>query len=239
MRKTHHPYWAEKLAERLNRRVARHFIHPQFDALGREPRFVGIRYLDIRGDNIRAGDHFHAYATHSQPVSFATDPFDGGEGAIEIGDYVIVAPGVRIRSAIHVRIGDDCMLAENTFITDADWHDVNHRIYPGKREPVVIENNVWICDGARICKGVRIGENSIIGAGSIVTRDVPANTIAAGNPAQPIGKIDPTAHKTRRSALFVGGMPYQAFKDEFDARRLQGNTVLGFLRARLFPDSRS
>ena len=239
MRRQHHPYWAEKLAERWNRGLARHFIHPQFAALGIEPRFVGLRYIDIRGDNIRAGDHFHLYATRSQPVSFAVDPFDGGTGSIDIGDHVIMAPGVRIRSAISLRIGDDCMLAENTFITDADWHDVHHRIYPGKREPVELAANVWVGDGARICKGVRIGENSIIGAGSVVTKDVPDNTIAAGNPAKPIGEIDPKVHSTRRSALFAGGVPYQAFKDEFDAKRLAGNTAFGYVRALLFPDSRS
>jgi acetyltransferase-like isoleucine patch superfamily enzyme len=239
VRRQHHPYWAEKLAERWNRAWARQLIHPQFDALGCEPRFVGLRHLDIRGDKIRAGDHFHVYATRWQPVSLAVDPFDGGDGSIEFGNYCILAPGVRIRSAISVRIGDDCMLAENTFITDADWHDVHHRIYPGKTAPVVIEDNVWVCDGARICKGVRIGENSIIGAGAIVTRDVPKNTIAAGNPAAPIGQIDPAAHKTRRRALFVGGLEYQTFKDQFDAQRLAGNTFLGYLRARWFPDSRS
>jgi acetyltransferase-like isoleucine patch superfamily enzyme len=239
VRRQHHPYWLEKLAEGWHRAVAAHFIHPQFDAIGREPRFVGARYLDIRGPNIRAGDHFHVYATRAQPVSFAVDPFEGGSGSIRFGDHCIMAPGVRIRSAVSVVIGDDCMFAENTLITDADWHDRYHRIYPGEREAVTIEKNVWLCDGVRVCKGVRIGENSIVGVGAIVTRDIPDNTIAAGNPAKPIGELDPDAHITRRSALFQGGQPYQAFKDEFDARRLAGNTLLGLVRARLFPDNRS
>jgi len=235
VRRQHHPYWGEKLAERVNRALAAHLIHPQFESLGVEPRFIGIRSLDVRGPNIRAGDHFHVYATRSQPVSFAVDPFEGGSGAIEFGRFCIMAPGVRIRSAVSVKIGDDCMFAENTLITDADWHDRYHRIYPGECEPVVIEDNVWLCDGVRVCKGVRIGENSIIGVGAIVTRDVPKNTIAAGNPAKPIGELDPALHSTRRRALFEGGLPYQAFKDEFDARRLEGNSALGYLRTLLFP----
>lgn len=239
VRRQHHPYWAEKLAERYHQAWNQHFIHPQFDHLGVEPRFVGARYLDIRGSNIRAGDHFHLYATRSQPVSIAVDPFDGGAGAIDIGSYVIMAPGVRIRSAIRVEIGDDCMLAENTFITDADWHDPMHRIYPGKREAVTIEDNVWVCDGARICKGVTIGENSIIGAGAIVTRDVPANAIAAGNPAKVIGELPVGEHTTKRRALFVGGLPYQTFKDQFDAQRLAGNSLFGYLKALWFPDASS
>jgi acetyltransferase-like isoleucine patch superfamily enzyme len=131
------------------------------------------------------------------------------------------------------------MLAEGVLITDADWHDQYHRIYPGKCAPVVLEDNVWVCDRATICKGVRIGENSIIGAASVVTRDVPANVIAAGNPARTVAELDPTAPITRRDALFVGGLPYQVFKDQFDRRRLAGNSLHGWLRALLWPDARS
>jgi acetyltransferase-like isoleucine patch superfamily enzyme len=239
LRRNHHPYWVEKLEERVYARLARQFVHPQFDALGVEPRFVGARYLDLRGGSMTAGDHFHVYATRMLPVSFAVDPFEGGQGHIRFGSYCIVAPGVRIRSAIGIDIGDNCMLAESVFITDADWHDHYHRIYPGKRAPVVLENNVWVGDRVTLCKGVRIGQNSIIGAASVVTRDVAPNTIAAGNPARCIAELDPSESITRRDALFVGGMPYQAFKDEYDARRLSGNTVRSWLRARLWPDTTS
>jgi acetyltransferase-like isoleucine patch superfamily enzyme len=227
------------LAEDVHRRAAHHFIHPQFDALGVEPRFVGGRYLDIRGGKLRAGDHFHLYATREQPVSFAVDPFEGGTGQITFGSYCIVAPGVRIRSAIGIDIGDNCMFAEAVYITDADWHDQHHRIYPGKREAVQLGNNVWVGDRATICKGVTIGDNCIVGAAAVVTRDVPANTIVAGNPAKPIGELDARQPMTRRDALFVGGMPYQAFKDQFDRRRLLGNTLLGWMLSRAFPSRSS
>lgn len=239
MRKVHHPYWVEKLEERIYARLSEHFVHPQFDALGVEPRFVGARYLDLRGGSMRAGDHFHLYATRMLPVSFAVDPFEGGQGHISFGSYCIVAPGVRVRSAIGVDIGDSCMLAESVFITDADWHDQYHRIYPGKRAPVVLEDNVWVGDRATICKGVRIGKNSIVGAAAVVTRDVAPNTIVAGNPARSVAELDGSAHMTGRDALFVGGLPYQEFKDQFDQRRLEGNTVVGWLRALLWPDRRS
>jgi acetyltransferase-like isoleucine patch superfamily enzyme len=239
LRKVHHPYWVEKLAEKVSARLAEHFVHPQFDALGVEPRFVGARFLDLRGTAMRAGDHFHVYATRALPVSFAVDPFEGGHGHIRFGSYCIVAPGVRIRSAIGIEIGDSCMLAESVMITDTDWHNHYHRIYPGKRAPVVLEDNVWVGDRVTICKGVRIGKNSIIGASSVVTRDVPANSVAAGNPARIISELDAHAHITLRQALFVGGLPYQDFKDQFDRRRLEGNTLTSWLRARLFPDSRS
>ncbi|HEX4351440.1 MAG TPA: acyltransferase [Polyangiales bacterium] len=239
MRKPHHPYWYEKLAERVHRTSAEHFIHPQFDAIGIEPRFVGARHLDIRGGALRVGDHFHLYATRDQPVSFAVDPFDGGTGKITFGSYCIVAPGTRIRSAIGIEIGDNCMFAEGTLITDADWHDQLHRIYPGKREPVKIGNNVWLGDRVTVCKGVNIGDNAIVGAAAVVTRDVAANTIVAGNPAKPIGTIDASLPMTRRDALFVGGLPYQEFKNQFDRKRLAGNSLAGWIHARLFPDRES
>ena len=239
MRRAHHPYWYEKLAESLHRRFAERFIHPQFDVLGCEPRFVGARYLDIRGGPLSAGDHFHVYATRELPVSLAVDPFEGGAGEIRFGSFCIVAPGVRIRSAIGVTIGDACMFAESVLVTDADWHDRYHRIFPGKRERVILEDNVWVGDRATICKGVRLGENSIVGAASVVTRDVAKNSVVAGNPARAISELDAHEARTTRRALFVGGLPYQEFKNQFDRRRLAGNTFAGWIKALLFPDRSS
>jgi maltose O-acetyltransferase len=56
-------------------------------------------------------------------------------------------------------------------------------------EPVTIGNNVWIGGGAIILPGVTIGDNVTIGAGSVVTKDIPSNTVAAGNPCRVLKKI--------------------------------------------------
>jgi acetyltransferase-like isoleucine patch superfamily enzyme len=54
----------------------------------------------------------------------------------------------------------------------------------------VIEKNVWIATGAIIIGGVTVGENAVIAAGSVVTKDIPPNTLAGGNPAKVIRSID-------------------------------------------------
>ncbi len=236
MRREHHPYWAEKALGVLTERWARRYLLPMFDSVGAEPRFAGPHYIHVQGPNIRVGDHFHAFGSVSAPVSLSVNPYDGGNGSIEIGNYCVVSTGVRIRSAIGVRIGDGCMLAENCYITDADWHDVYHRIYPGKCKPVQVGNNVWLADSVTVAKGVTIGDNSIVGARSVVTRDVPANAIYAGNPARQIGEIDPDAPKSVREHLFASGRPYQEFKDDYDRERLAGNTFLGWMKALVLPD---
>ena len=56
-------------------------------------------------------------------------------------------------------------------------------------EPITIEDNVWLGGGVIVCPGVTIGRNTVIGAGSVVTKDVPPNVVAVGNPARVIREI--------------------------------------------------
>lgn len=239
MRRDHHPLWFENLTDWANQAWARHFLVPQFDALGEHARFLGPMFVHMRGPDIRAGHHLHLFATREAPVSLCVNPYEGGDGSITIGDYCVISPGTRIRSAVGIEIGQDCMLAEGAFITDADWHDLYHRIYPGKRERVKIGNNVWIGDNVTVCKGVTIGDNSVIGAASVVTKDVPPHAVAAGNPARVIRELDPNGPFSRREHLFEGGLPYPELKADYDRKRLAGNTVLGWLRNRLSPGDKS
>ncbi len=118
----------------------------------------------------------------------------GLEGVIEIGDNSQLN-GVAITAYKKVVIGRNCQLASSTIIADTDFHPVDASVREqevlgykidyskvGKKE-VVIGNNVWIGWGSIILKGVTIGDNTIIAAGSVVVNDIPANCLAAGNPA--------------------------------------------------------
>lgn len=107
----------------------------------------------------------------------------GCEGAeIIIGDNCGFS-GVSIVSDNLVKIGNNVTIGADTLIGDRDDHT---ELYASDAKPVIIDRNVWIGMHCIVLKGVHIGENSIIGAGSIVTKDIPANSIAAGIPCKVI-----------------------------------------------------
>ncbi len=92
-------------------------------------------------------------------------------GTVTIGDGVKLGPGVQL-------------------------YTVGHPIDPTERKrglefahPIVIEENVWIGGGSIVLPGITIGRNAVIGAGSIVTKDIPANVVAAGNPCRVIRQV--------------------------------------------------
>lgn len=90
-----------------------------------------------------------------------------------------------------ITIGDNVMLGPKVAL-----YAVNHPIDPVVRstgydfpEPITIGSNVWIGGSAVVCPGVTIGDNTVIGAGSVVTKDIPANVVAAGNPCRVIRPV--------------------------------------------------
>ena len=108
------------------------------------------------------------------------------EGRIKIGDNCGFS-GVSIVSSIGVTIGNNVMCGTNVMIGDRNDHE---DLYPQfKPAPIVIGNNVWIGANVTILSGITIGDNAVIGAGSIVTKDIPSNALAYGNPAKVIKSI--------------------------------------------------
>lgn len=114
------------------------------------------------------------------PVEFSTYE----NGRIEIGEHTFINYGSSIAARTSVKIGAHCLLGHYAFIMDSDQHDIIRRTELGPVGPVIIEDHVWIGSKAVILSGVRIGSHSVIGAGSIVTNDIPARCVAAGNPAR-------------------------------------------------------
>jgi len=213
-----------------------HFIRPQLAFLGEGFHFIKPWYVRIFGDQVEIGNHTHVICASDRKIRFVIWPKEEGSGRIKIGDYCIICPGVRMQSATEIIVGDNCMIADGAYLTDADWHGIYDRLAPvGATEPILLKNNVWIGDGAVVCKGVTIGENSIIGTGSIVTSDIPANVIAAGNPAKVVKQLDADEGFVTRSKLFTNPTALNKTMNDFDKEYLKKNTTFSWLRSLLFP----
>lgn len=103
--------------------------------------------------------------------------------------------GAVIHSFSSVTIGQFVNIGANAGVYDHDFHSLNHierrsnPISSINTKPIFIDDDAWIGANATILKGVHIGEGAVIGAGSVVTKDIPAFTVWAGNPAKFIKDI--------------------------------------------------
>lgn len=163
--------------------------------LGRHVSFSGrCLFYRFPGTTIKIGNNCH-FASKlnmnkiglSRPCSISTLKSDYNKAKILIGDNCGFS-GTVIGAFKSVTIGNNVKCGANTLITDADWHLEDPR--SGTPSDVVIEDNVWLGEGVKVLKGVTIGKNTVIGAGSIVTKNIPANVIAAGNPCKVIKSIN-------------------------------------------------
>lgn len=100
---------------------------------------------------------------------------------VTIGDNVFFGPNCTIATALHFM---DPVKRRMKKREDGSSYDLEF----GK--PVTIGNDCWIASNVTVCAGVTIGDNCVIGAGSVVTRDIPPNSLAAGNPCRVIRRID-------------------------------------------------
>ena len=119
----------------------------------------------------------------------------GPEARITIGSECFLNRGTMLAASSLIEIGDHVMFANGCFVGDAAHrHDdpelpvTRQGFEPGR--PVKIGSNVWFGVNCAVTGGVEIGDRAVIGANSVVTRDVPAGTVAAGAPAKVIKEIE-------------------------------------------------
>ncbi|WP_293895304.1 acyltransferase, partial [Flavobacterium sp.] len=114
------------------------------------------------------------------------------ESEINIGDNVSINNGFSAVAFSKITIQSTVLIGVNCSIIDNDGHNLEidkRNDDEPKHEPVFIAENVFLGDDVTILKGVTIGKNSVIGNGSIVTKSIPENVVAAGNPARVIRNL--------------------------------------------------
>ena len=110
---------------------------------------------------------------------------------VHLGSYVYANAGLKLVDDTHIYIGDCTMLGPNVVLATA-----GHPIDPELRGrglqynlPVRIGRNCWLGAGVIVMPGVTIGDNTVIGAGSVVTKDIPSNVVAVGNPCRVLREV--------------------------------------------------
>ena len=160
----------------LNARQLLHcfnFSHP--DELDRQKELIYGLFGNI-GDNFTVRPPFYCdYGSH-----------------ITAGDRLYINYDCTILDCNMVHLGNDVLLAPKVQIYTA-YHPIEPKIRLTGKElasPVIVGDNVWLGGGVIVCPGVKIGNNVTIGAGSVVTKDIPDNVVAAGNPCRVIKSVD-------------------------------------------------
>lgn len=146
-----------------------------------DPRRVEERRALMRDILGKTGEHFWVEAPFHCDYGFT----------IEVGEWFYSNYNLVVLDTGHVKIGDCAMLGPNVTLCTA-----GHPLHPDSRNSgyeygidITIGDNVWIGAGCIVNPGVTVGDNVVIGAGSVVTRDLPANVVAAGAPCRVLRPI--------------------------------------------------
>ncbi len=172
-------FWYEPLFRSQCSRVGNGFFMEQL------PYLVGKGKIEI-GAGVRLSG--------KSSITFARA--HGQEAELVIGDGTFIGHACGFNVAQSVRIGSHCLFASGIRVFDLDGHPLDAESRrsgqptpPEGISPVSIGDDVWIGNSALILKGVSIGDRSIVAAGAVVTRDVPADSIVAGNPARVVKSL--------------------------------------------------
>ncbi len=158
--------------------------------LGRRRAFArGVMYGEVL-EMLRDGR-----LTVGEQAFFEPGVWLTGTGRISIGAGTYLNLGVMVAATDRVEIGAHCMIANGSLITDANhrYDDMTQPLtWQGfeSKGPTLIGDNCWLGANVVVTSGVSIGERCVIGANAVVTKDIPAYSIAAGNPARIIRMIE-------------------------------------------------
>lgn len=181
-----------KLLERYNNSAVRKHC-----TAGKDTRFgIRARCICEQANSIIVGEHCEIHG------SLITQD----KGRIVLGDRVTIRYATTVGAVNSITIGDNVIISNNVTIYDNNNHPTdidsrriicedfsNQELWKWKysrNQPIIIEDDVWIGQGAVILKGVTIGKGAIVGMNAVVTKDVPAYGIAVGNPARVVKRVD-------------------------------------------------
>jgi acetyltransferase-like isoleucine patch superfamily enzyme len=143
------------------------------DKRGKRAIVLGSPVVD--GSDMQVGDDFKVWSGHRTTLI-------SGWGKLRFGDRVFVNVGTTIIAVEEIVVGDDVAFANEVYVMDSDSHGVEGR--PHRQAPIHIGDGCWIGARAMILPGVTIGKRVLVAAGAVVTRDVPDDSLVAGNPAR-------------------------------------------------------
>lgn len=182
-----------KLYPRINRMILKaHGV-----VFGKNIQIPGKVSWLIRGARITIGDNFYLSSGNGvNPIAsnLQADVYVEPGATLTIGNNVGMS-STRLWIHESARIGNNVKIGGCVLITDTDAHPMDYVARRSSNEgtksaPVVIEDDVWIGAHCIILKGVTIGARSVIGAGSVVTKSIPADCVAAGNPCRVIKSLN-------------------------------------------------
>lgn len=170
----------------------------QCASVGAGLRMEELPYLSGTG-RIALGERVYL----SGYISIGFNNTGGRVPELVIGDRTFVGHKTGFNVAESVRVGSHCYIAAGASITDQDGHPVDAAERragkpspPEGIRPIVIGDDVWIGFHVLILKGVTIGDRAVVAAGSVVTKDVEADTVVAGNPAKLVKRLTPPVPPT-------------------------------------------
>ena len=149
------------------------------DEVGERPVVLGWPKVD--GSDMRVGTDFKVWSGPRRTLI-------SGWGPIRFGDRCFVNTGCTIIAVEGITVGDDVAFANDVYVMDSDSHGVEGR--PHKQAQVTIGDGCWIGARAMILPGVTLGKRVLVAAGAVVTRDVPDDSLVAGNPARVVRALE-------------------------------------------------